>query len=208
MTPYDGKQYGKSFETEGVRVINTPPLVRSIRIEPFPPFKDSRIRADVDAYDPDGDPLSLTYRWFVNGREIFGEYGPELHYKGLKKGDKIRVEVSVSDGEAEERSFSSKEITIANSPPRIVSDPPAFLTKDNTYIYQVKAYDPDNDPLTYELLEGPPGMRIDPNTGIIKWRVTEKDVGEVRVEISANDGDGGKGLQRFILRVGKGSPSK
>jgi RHS repeat-associated protein len=37
------------------------------------------------------------------------------------------------------------------------------------YEYDVDALDPDGDDLTYSLVDGPAGMEIDPNTGIIAW---------------------------------------
>ena len=51
-------------------------------------------------------------------------------------------------------------------------------TADHEYIYPVTAVDPDNDLLTYSLLEAPEGMSIDPVTGEIRWITTTEDIGE------------------------------
>jgi hypothetical protein len=208
IIPYDGKIYGTPYETEEIKIANSPPIIKSIKILPFPPFKDSKIKVAVDSYDPDNDSVMLAYKWFVNDKEVFGVYENELRNAPLKKGDKVSVEITISDGESKEKSFKSKEVTISNTPPSIVSDPPAFLTKDNMYVYHVLAKDPDNDPLTYEIISGPEGMTIDPDTGIVKWKVSENDIGKVKVEIAAKDNDGGKGLQRFILKIGKSIPEE
>ena len=208
IIPYDGKEYGKPFETGEIKVINSSPVIKSINILPFPPFKDSHLKVNVEAYDPDNDSVRLTYKWFKNDAEIFGEYENELNNVELKKGDKVFVEVTASDGESEERPYRSNNISISNTPPNIVSDPPGFFGNDNIYTYQVVAKDLDNDPLTYETISAPQGMTIDQNSGLISWNISEKDIGEVKVEVAAKDNDGGKGLQRFILKIGRPVPQK
>jgi YD repeat-containing protein len=59
----------------------------------------------------------------------------------------------------------------ANQPPTITSTAPtAPVSPSATYRYDVRATDPDNDPLTYVLTSGPTGMTID-NAGRIRWSV-------------------------------------
>src|SRR5205807_2338403 len=56
-----------------------------------------------------------------------------------------------------------------NHPPVIVSTPVTTALQGQPYTYQVKAIDPDKDPLTYSLTSAPAGMVIDSITGLISW---------------------------------------
>ena len=80
----------------------------------------------------------------------------------------------------------------------LVSDPPVLFS------YQVTAEDPDGDPLTFALLVGPPGMTIDPQSGLIEWWVTSKDLGIHDVTVEVTDGQGGSDSQSFQVEVAAG----
>lgn len=54
-----------------------------------------------------------------------------------------------------------------NNAPRFSSQPLLTAVVDQTYIYDVKAVDPDGDMLTYQLEESPRGMEISPSSGKI-----------------------------------------
>ena len=45
------------------------------------------------------------------------------------------------------------------------------------YQYSATAIDPDDDPVTYDIVTGPDGMLIDPTTGHITWAPTSDQVG-------------------------------
>jgi hypothetical protein len=45
-----------------------------------------------------------------------------------------------------------------------------------TYLYDADALDPDFDPLTYGLIQGPAGMAINPLTGLIRWAPTAESL--------------------------------
>ncbi|MEW6269719.1 MAG: PASTA domain-containing protein [Thermodesulfobacteriota bacterium] len=69
------------------------------------------------------------------------------------------------------------------------------------YVYDCDATDPDLDTLTYALLEGPPGMQVDPASGVVTWTPTSLDVGTHTVEIRVEDGRGGVDQQQYQLEV-------
>ena len=77
----------------------------------------------------------------------------------------------------------------------LASDPPVL------YSYQVTAKDPDGDPLTYSLVQSPPGMTIDNETGLIEWLVTSKDLGSYEIVVEVSDGMGGVDQQMFNLEI-------
>ncbi len=84
-------------------------------------------------------------------------------------------------------------------PPRIYSRPNRHGNEDEAYQYQVKAYDPNGDTLTYRLIRAPQGMVIDAATGLISWHSPRQ--GRYRVVIKVTDGRGGKKRQRYRLRI-------
>ena len=63
------------------------------------------------------------------------------------------------------------------------------------YRYQVKATDPDTDPLTYALPTRPAGMLINPIDGTITWRPTRQQLGPNDVTVAVSDGRGGLATQ-------------
>ncbi len=80
------------------------------------------------------------------------------------------------------------------------------VTINYNYSYDVNAIDPDNDPVTFDLLEGPTWATM-PNhtTGIIQGTPTSN--GTYHFKIKASDGRGGEDIQEFDLVVAKGDPN-
>ncbi len=78
---------------------NSPPVVTRVEIMPMAPRAGDTLRAMVQAMDPDGDPVEISYIWEVNGRELEGENDEELRPDVLRPGDRVVVWVTVGDGE-------------------------------------------------------------------------------------------------------------
>ena len=81
---------------------------------------------------------------------------------------------------------------------RFISAPEDIMTAGRTYTYDADAIDPQGDPITFILREGPEGMTIDPNTGLLTFE--GDDEGSYRVDIEATDGQE-TARQRYTLRV-------
>lgn len=69
------------------------------------------------------------------------------------------------------------------------------------YRYESQAVDPDDDRVSYALLEGPGGMILDGVSGSVRWAPTSDQLGLQRVVIEANDGQGGRSTQEFTIFV-------
>jgi len=80
----------------------------------------------------------------------------------------------------------------------LAGDPPVGWS------YQLAASDPDGDPLSYKLVQGPPDMFLDPNTSTLTWYVTSEDLGDYDIVLEVSDGNGGVALQMFTLSVSAG----
>ena len=200
VVPLDGKDEGKPFLSSMVRVINSTPIIQEVQIEPKVAYVTDNLKASVKSSDPDGDFIYYTYQWKKNGIAMPEERGDVLERDRFKKGDSITVTVIPDDRESLGLPKKSKTLTILNSPPIIVSSPPTS-TEGMKYLYQVKANDPDNDPVHFTLKAGPKGMEIDKNTGLIQWEIRKEDKGTHSFEIEVSDDEGAKSIQQYTLNI-------
>jgi hypothetical protein len=200
VIPSNGKVDGQSFLSDPVKISNTPPVVGEVRIEPKLPYANSDLKAFVKSSDSDGDSINYLYKWEKNGITLSEEDTGILEANRFKKGDSITVTVTPNDGEASGKPKRSEAILIANGLPIIVSSPPTNL-KGNIYTYQVKAEDPDSDPIIFTLKTGPKGMNLDKETGLLRWEIREGDQGAQLIEIEASDSEGAKSFQRYTLDI-------
>jgi hypothetical protein len=200
VIPSDGKADGDPFLSVPVKILNMPPVVGEVEIEPRLACANSELKATVKGSDPDGDLIYYLYKWEKNGIVLSGEDAAVLQSNRLKKGDSITVTVTPNDRETLGKPKKSDVITIANSPPVIVSSPPTHLS-GNIYTYQVKTEDPDNDPIIFALKTAPKGMVINKETGLMKWEVSKGDRGHHLIEIEATDPEGAKSFQRYTLTI-------
>jgi hypothetical protein len=198
VTPSDGTTEGNPFLSQSVKILNSPPVIQEVWIEPKVARVTDRLKAIVKGSDPDGDSISYLYKWEKNGIVLSGEDTGILESNRFKKGDSITVTVTPNDGEASGKPKTSDAIIVANSPPVITSSPPA-TTDGNIYTYHVVANDADNDPIIFTLKTAPKGMEIDKETGIIRWEIQKRDQGPQLIEIEATDPEGAKSFQRFNL---------
>jgi cellulose biosynthesis protein BcsQ len=108
---------------------------------------------------------------------------------------------------------STAKVTVAVSPvndsPTIVSKPVTTAMVDVLYTYAVEARDPDgNDILTYSLAAQPPGMMINPMTGLIQWtpNETQKETYDVVVKVADSNSVPASDTQTFRLTVNPTPP--
>lgn len=200
VIPSDKFSSGALYKSDTITIGNAPPVVSSISLTPGNPRAGDVITAAPVVTDPDGDWTKNAYQWYVNDKPAT-EPGAEDRFStaGLKKKDKVNVSVTPTDGESTGDPKVSNTIMIANSPPRIASNPPTALA-NGTYRYEVLALDPDGDRLTYALAKAPQGMTINPSTGLITWEPKPVNAREeVAVKIVVNDGDGGSMDQEYSV---------
>jgi hypothetical protein len=200
VVPVAGTIAGEPALAPEVIVANTPPVLRSVRLEPATAHRGDRLRVQVEASDPDHDPIMYVYRWFRNQRLERETEEAELETDELSRGDVIAVEVTPSDGHAHGKSLASQALTLGNSPPRITSRPP-LTTEPERYQYTVVATDPDGDFMNFTLDQGPAGMTMDRTTGQLNWPRPGTAKGPQRVRILVDDGHQGEAFQEFEINV-------
>ena len=97
--------------------------------------------------------------------------------------------------------FTVRGSADAVSRPQIASVPRTDLTARSTFRYAATATDPASRPLTYELISGPAGMVLNPDTGVIVWTPRVADVGAHSVSLLVRNDRGGFSIQAFTLSV-------
>lgn len=200
VTPSDGKTTGRPFLSEGVKILNSPPVVEEVWIEPRVAYANTDLKVHVKGMDKDGDFIYYTCQWEKNGNPIPEERKEVLGKGNFKKGDSITVTVIPDDRESYGKPKKSDPLVISNHAPFIVSSPPTSI-ENNLYIYQVKVDDPDGDAIQFRLKSGPKRMKIEENTGLIRWEIQKEDQGTHLIEIEARDGEGARSTQRYTLTV-------
>ena len=189
---------------EAGTVPNHPPHIKTLIVVPKYPKLGESVRAEALAEDQDGDTVSLTYKWSRNG-EALSEKSDTLVLKDgiYKRGDTITLDVVPDDGRDRGKPAFAK-ITLGNSPPEVISSAVPANIANRSYTYQVKAADPDGDPLTYALKTAPSGMTIDPSTGLIQWNIPPGFQGNAQLTVSVTDGRGGEAVQTLAIEIKPG----
>jgi hypothetical protein len=198
VTPFDGKAYGAAVRSGEVTVGGLPPKIVSVSVMPEVVYVTTpRITLNAMFDDPDNDNIDLVVHWLVND-EILDSTSNVLSLArfGLKKNDVITGAAFADDGEHRSEGFPF-EITIANSPPLFRTQIDSVRVSNERVHYTVPIYDPDGDPLTFELLQAPSGIMIDPEQGIIHGATSGTAAFEVHVR--ATDPEGAYLEARFTL---------
>lgn len=188
--------------TDPVTLRNAPPRVEAIRFTPERPTAADVIDAEVEGGDADGDSVEWAYRWTVDGKRLPGANTTRLPAGSIKRGSKVVLQVAGSDGNEESEWLSSPELAIANAAPKILTQPVYGLASPGRYLYEIKAKDADGDePLRFDLLDGPAGMDVDSATGTLSWVLPSDVKGSIPIAVEVSDALGARSLQRWSLDI-------
>ncbi len=187
---------GKEILSNIIQIKNALPEISKVKILPEVFKPGDTMSVEVSGSDIDEDEVTISYEWTKNGEPA----GNNKQIVGLlKRGDRVSVKITPFDGEAYGRSGALHR-EILNLPP-MISEDKKFNFDGRVYTYQIKATDPDGDPLTYSLKSAPAGMTIDPSAGLIKWNVPPEFKGKTPITVSVTDGHGGESLQSLTLEI-------
>jgi hypothetical protein len=204
VTAEDGSLASEPM-TDDVEVVAAVPQVEEVSFEPMDPAPGDDVTALVDVDVQDDSRLEITYRWLVNGNPTGAEL-KTFSTKGLRRGDRLSVEIVARDGDVSSEPWRSADLSIGNAAPKLKGIPAAVKTAD-AFTYQFEAEDPDGDAsLRYSLEKAPAGMTIDPIYGLATWRPTADQVGPQDIEVVVKDSAGGSGKLSFSVTVSAAAP--
>ncbi|MCB9729757.1 MAG: immunoglobulin domain-containing protein [Deltaproteobacteria bacterium] len=119
VVPSDGQLSGAPVQSPPLIIGNAPPTASGVQVTP--PLGDSTTTFTCvvsGAADPDEDPVSVSFRWLVNGVAVSGAVAATwLPGSAAGGGDLLSCEATVSDGEATSAPLVSAPITLDGPPP-------------------------------------------------------------------------------------------
>jgi hypothetical protein len=184
-----------------VTILNTPPQIieASAVLKQVP---SDVIAARINAVDADSDKMKFRYRWFINDHELPGQNKAQLSVAECQNGDEIYALVVAMDGDDESPPTKSEPLRIGSNVLEITSQPPQSVSEDRRFKYQVSATGPEPESIAYQLISGPPGMKIS-NAGAVEWEMPRAKLGEqlFEVVIRVSDISGGEAFQEFAINV-------
>ena len=184
-----------------VKIGNSPPKVVALSSSPEEIFAGMDITVMPVAEDADGDQVSFSYEWLINGESNPVHSEATLPGDAFKKGDTIQVRIVPNDFYVDGPVYEGSTKPIGNAAPRIVSEPPGkFKTLD--YLYQVEVSDVDDTQFTFRLDEGPEGMEIDPASGLVSWALEGVEPRSYTITIIVADPEGAEDAQGYNLTLG------
>jgi uncharacterized repeat protein (TIGR01451 family) len=200
---YDGALYSNSATvTITVNHVNHPPVAKAGTDQQV--YVGDTVQLNGSG-SSDVDRDSLTYQWSFISRPA-GSVAVLLNSNTIspsfvvdKHGTYV-VQLIVNDGMINSGP-SNVTISTINRPPRFISSPLTSAAEGMPYIYPSQAEDPDQDSLTFSLINPPSGMAIIPTTGLISWTPSAIQVGLHEVRIQVSDGKGGANTQTYSITV-------
>ena len=149
-TDGDGEQ---ATSSTSVTVENSAPEITSVVIDPDPAYTNTDLIAVPSHSDLEGDSVSFTYTWNVNGADIQSGSIDTFASTLFSKNDTISVSVVAEDGQ-DVSAIVTESIVISNSlssAPIISIAPSAPLEQvdDISCSIDVVSADTDADPVTY-----------------------------------------------------------
>lgn len=150
VTSNDGTDDGTTG-SDSLTVSNTAPVLASVAVTPDPAYTvDALTCSPGTTSDDDGEAVSLSYNWTVNGSSV-GATGTTLASIYTTKGDSVACLVTPTDGTTAGTTVTSNVVTIDNTAPIMgtVTLSPAAPGTEDTITATPTATDADGDTLSY-----------------------------------------------------------
>jgi hypothetical protein len=196
VTADDGKG-GSDTDSASVVIENTAPIVSGVTLSPSTVYTNDTLTATATTSDDDGDTLSVTYDWYVDGDLV--QSGAASTLSGASHFDRdevVYVTGNVDDG-TESTTATSASITVSNSAPTapVVAITPSDAASgdDLTCELVTESTDADGDPISYTFAWDVDGTAYtDATDSEMSSFVDGADVGGGETwtcEVGAGDGD-------------------
>ncbi|QDU59615.1 tRNA3(Ser)-specific nuclease WapA precursor [Planctomycetes bacterium Pan216] len=154
--------------------------------------------------DYDDDPLRFSLLSTPSGLDIDPDTGELFWAPAESDLGRHSVEILVEDGRggAARQAFTVQVNPSGNADPTFTSLPNALsVLVDSQLSAAVIADDTDGDMVSYAILDGPSGLVIGQNTGVLSWAPSAAELGEHTVTVLAVDGRGGSATANVSIEV-------
>ncbi|MCK0129260.1 Ig-like domain-containing protein [Erythrobacter sp. F6033] len=162
--------------------------------------------------DPDGDPLTITSASADNGSVVVNADGTVTFTPNDDFNGDATVTYTVSDGQGGIATATLVVTVTAENDAPVAVDIPDVTNEDNQSVsIATESFfsDIDGDDLTITAAGLPPGLSIDPATGIISGTldIDASQGSPYTVTLTADDGNGGTVSQDFVWTVTNPAPT-
>ncbi|HMV65728.1 MAG TPA: MopE-related protein, partial [Myxococcota bacterium] len=157
--PNDGVENGSGLTSAAQTILNAPPTFTNVTLQPLAPADISEAAPPQcvvnGVTDPDGDTVSRSYTWLVNGVVVAGQTGSALSASSFARGDTVQCTATLSDGHGGGAGPASSDVrTVGNAPP---TAPGVVITRtgaggasgDAVCSVVTPSTDPDGDAVSY-----------------------------------------------------------
>jgi hypothetical protein len=149
ITPTDGTDPGAPVSSNTLTIGNSAPTLTTVTLTPTPAYEGTTLSCAATGSDADGEALTTSYAWSVNGATVSGANGATLNGTKFSKRDVVLCLASVSDGTSSSATVQSPPVTIQDTPGAGsgVSITPAIAYTDTTLTAVPAGWtDADGDP--------------------------------------------------------------
>lgn len=134
---------------------NQPPVVTSAKILDAPLSLAVPVSVQIQAEDPEREAVTYQYQWYVNEAPMAGQTNPTLASDGLRRGQRISVEIVPADSVQKGQAYRTAGVLVGNTPPTVIAAVLQFADNGARVEAQAEVSDPDHDriDLTYRWLQ-------------------------------------------------------
>ncbi len=199
----------ESSDSPALKGNNRPPVIKSARILNSPLLLTRPVEVQIEAEDPEREPISFHYRWYLDNVLLAGQTSSTLPTEQLKRGQSVVVEITPADGTQKGEAYRTASVVVANTPPSITSVVLSQQTIETggRLEAQVEASDPDHDlvDLTYRWLKNDVVIKEGEEPFLMMPGLNPQD--QIAVEVTAHDPSAtGDPLRSNVLTVGNRPP--
>ena len=151
VTASDGTDASNTVTSDPVVITNAAPTISAVTLSPASPGTTTTVTTTVTDNDLDGDAITLSYAWYVNGTLKSAATGSYLVGSYFNHFDTVYVIVTPTDGTDVGTPYTSAVTTIANTAPVIsaVSLTPTAAYETSTFTCAPTSSDTDSDTVSY-----------------------------------------------------------
>ena len=154
VTPVAAGVRGTPVAASAITIVNATPNMLTHVIAPSTAYTDTTITSAPTASDADGDRLTFSYRWTVNGTST-SFTSSTLPGSAFGKGDVVLAYARANDGTTNSAELVSNSVTIQNSPPTTptIAISPSAPKEGDDLVCSITAAstDKDSDRITYDV---------------------------------------------------------